>query len=173
MKEEIFTFINGNIEFLCLGLITISAFLILITLILLIKTSKLKRQYKSMFKGSSKKNIEKSIFEYYEKIDGFEEKFQVFYKDFNSLNSKIEKSIQKVGIKRYKAFEDIGSDLSYSIALLDNNDDGIILTGIFGRNETTTYAKPIDKGISRYELSEEEKEVLDNAITSSKITFSR
>ena len=64
----------------------------------------------------------------------------------------------------YKAFEDIGSDLSFSIAMLDENNDGLILTGIFGREESTTYVKPVDKGISRYDLSEEELTVLNEAI---------
>ena len=72
--------------------------------------------------------------------------------------------VQKVAIMRYKAFEDVGSDLSFSVAILDDNNDGIILTGIYGRNESTTYAKPIDKGISRYDLSEEEICVLNEAI---------
>ena len=72
--------------------------------------------------------------------------------------------MQKVSVVRYKAFEDVGSDLSFSLAMLDENNDGILLTGIFGRNESTTYAKPIEKGISRYDLSEEEEEALNNAI---------
>jgi hypothetical protein len=69
---------------------------------------------------------------------------------------------------RYRAFENVGSDLSFSISLLDNNNDGFIITGIYGRNDSTTYAKPIDKGLSRYDLSEEEKEVLEKAINKNK-----
>ncbi|MPM47586.1 hypothetical protein SDC9_94297 [bioreactor metagenome] len=72
--------------------------------------------------------------------------------------------MQKVSIIRYKAFEDIGSDLSYSIAMLDGKNNGILITSIYGRNESTTYAKPIDNGISRYDLSEEEEKVLHQAI---------
>ncbi|SHI11055.1 Protein of unknown function [Clostridium collagenovorans DSM 3089] len=173
MKEEIFRLISEHIELLSLALVGAVILLLLLNLILIIKTSKLKKQYKAMVKGNSKKSIESSITQYYEKIDNFEEKFEGFYNDFNQLNSRIEKSIQKVAVTRFKAFEDIGSDLSYSIALLDSNDDGVILTGIFGRNESTTYAKPIDKGISRYELSQEEKQVLEQARNSSKITLSR
>ena len=48
--------------------------------------------------------------------------------------------------------------------LLNEINDGVIVTGIFGRNESTTYAKPIDKGLSRYDLSSEEKEVLQKAM---------
>ena len=77
--------------------------------------------------------------------------------------------MQKVAIVRYKAFEDVGSDLSFSIAILDGEDNGIILTGIYGRQESTTYAKPIDRGISRYDLSEEEITVLNNAINKNRI----
>ena len=65
---------------------------------------------------------------------------------------------------RYKAFEDVGSDLSFSVALLDGENNGVILTGIYGRDYSTTYAKPIDKGISRYDLSEEELHVLNAAM---------
>ena len=83
---------------------------------------------------------------------------------YKSMEKRIAGCFQKMSIIRYRAFEDVGSDLSFSIALLDNNDDGFILTGIYGRNESTTYAKPIDKGLSRYELSEEEKHVLQDAI---------
>ena len=74
--------------------------------------------------------------------------------------------VKKIAIKRYKAFEDVGSDLSFSVAILDSYNDGIILTGIYSRQDSTTYAKPIDKGISIYNLSEEELCVLNEAINS-------
>ncbi|MDZ5017222.1 DUF4446 family protein, partial [Clostridium perfringens] len=72
--------------------------------------------------------------------------------------------VNKIAIMRYKAFPDVGSDLSFSIAILDSHNDGILLTGIYSRQDSTTYAKPVDKGISRYELSEEETYVLNEAI---------
>ena len=65
---------------------------------------------------------------------------------------------------RNKAFADVGSDLSFSIAILDSYNDGVIITGIYSRQDSITYAKPVDKGISRYELSEEETYVLNEAI---------
>ncbi|NFP58915.1 DUF4446 family protein, partial [Clostridium botulinum] len=83
---------------------------------------------------------------------------------YSTIEKRVKALIQKVAIVRYRAFDDVGSDLSYSIAFLDNDNSGVILTSIFGRNESTTYAKPIDKGISRYDLSDEEKQVLENCI---------
>ena len=54
--------------------------------------------------------------------------------------------------------------MSFSIAILDSYNDGVIITGIYSRQDSITYAKPVDKGISRYELSEEETYVLNDAI---------
>ncbi|GFR35099.1 hypothetical protein TCEA9_09110 [Thermobrachium celere] len=54
--------------------------------------------------------------------------------------------------------------MSFSVALLDENNDGIVLTGLFGRSECTTFAKPIENGISKYDLSDEEKQALDQAL---------
>ena len=68
-----------------------------------------------------------------------------------------------MNIGRNRLFE-AASLLMHSIALLDDNNDGVVLTGIYARYESTTYAKPIDKGISRYDLSEEEKYVLKDAM---------
>ena len=83
----------------------------------------------------------------------------------NGFEEALKGCVNKVAIMRYKAFEDVGSDLSFSIALLDSHNDGIVLTGIYSRQDSTTYAKPIDKGISRYELSEEELHVLNEAMS--------
>ncbi|MNC64127.1 hypothetical protein D3C75_1143020 [compost metagenome] len=70
-----------------------------------------------------------------------------------------------VSIKRYNAFSQQGSDLSFSMAILDDEQDGVVLTGIHSREESYLYAKPVDKGQSSYTLSPEEKEVIaQNAV---------
>ena len=63
---------------------------------------------------------------------------------------------------RYNAFDNIGSDLSYSLALVDENKDGVVLTSIYGREENRCYAKPINAGKSTYTLSKEEEKVLQD-----------
>ena len=76
--------------------------------------------------------------------------------------------VQKCNIIRYNAFNDTGSDLSYSIAMLDNFNDGLIITSIYGRNESTNYAKPI-VGVSSYPLSVEEELVLNRSLKATQI----
>lgn len=65
---------------------------------------------------------------------------------------------------RYNAFDDMGSQLSFSIALLDDFKNGFVLTSIYGREETVSYCKEVKNGTSTIPLSAEEIMVLDRAI---------
>ncbi len=82
---------------------------------------------------------------------------------YTKLDSDIASCIQKVGLVRYNAFRDVGSDLSFAIALLDRNDNGVVLNGLYGSESSNIYAKPIKGGISTYQLSDEEKYALEIA----------
>ena len=113
---------------------------------------------------TNNKNLEELIISQLDKIESANSNSELALEKCEFILTRMKDSVQKVAIMRYKAFEDVGSDLSFSVAILDDNNDGIILTGIYGRNESTAYAKPIDKGISRYDLSEEEICVLNEAI---------
>lgn len=70
----------------------------------------------------------------------------------------------KIGVHRFNAFSDSGSDLSFSIAYLNEEQDGVVITGIHGREQMFLYAKPIDKGQSAYMLSPEEKTAISQAM---------
>lgn len=70
---------------------------------------------------------------------------------------------QKIGVIRFNPFEEQGGDQSFSVALLDGQDDGFIITSLHGQQETRVYAKPIEQGKSKYPLSKEEQEVLEKA----------
>ena len=70
----------------------------------------------------------------------------------------------RVASVRFRAFEDMGGDLSYAVALLDANNDGVIFSSIFAREDSRSYIKPIKNGSSDYPLSDEEKDVLKEAM---------
>ncbi|MSR91668.1 DUF4446 family protein [Inconstantimicrobium porci] len=148
-------------------IIGLSVIVILLFIIVLVQgkaINNIESRYKKMMRGTSTQNLEELIINNLDSINESEEKSKECLKEIKDLKKKTKSCVQKIAITRYKAFEDIGSDLSFSIAMLDENNDGLILTSIFGRNESTTYAKPVDKGISRYDLSEEELDVLNEAI---------
>ncbi len=70
----------------------------------------------------------------------------------------------RVGVHRFNAFSDSGSDLSFSVAFVNEDQDGVVITGIHGREQTFLYAKPIDKGQSAYMLTPEEKTAISQAM---------
>lgn len=71
--------------------------------------------------------------------------------------------IQKLGLTKYNPFKEVGGDHSFSLTLLDGNDDGLILTGLHTRDRTRVYLKEVKKGGAKIELSAEEKKSLKEA----------
>jgi len=89
---------------------------------------------------------------------------------FDNISQELEKikednklSIKKVGIVRFNPFAEVGGDQSFSIALLDGEDSGIVITSHYIREGNRVYGKPIKKGSSNYSLSAEEKEAINKA----------
>lgn len=71
---------------------------------------------------------------------------------------------QGIGMVRFNAFEGVGSDLSFSFALLNGHRDGVVLSSLFGRDESRIYAKPIKDAQSTYQLTAEEREAVRQAL---------
>ncbi|KGM96115.1 hypothetical protein Z968_07330 [Clostridium novyi A str. 4552] len=161
--KQIMTHLISVQPYIILALIFVVVILLIIMLALLKSMNRLEKRQRRLTRGMNNKNLEEIITSYLDKIDEVKEESYEVRNQQQELSERLSKCVQRVGVVRYKAFEDVGSDLSFSIALLDNNNDGVVITGIYGRNDSTVYAKPIDKGISRYDLSQEEQEVLIKA----------
>jgi hypothetical protein len=81
-----------------------------------------------------------------------------------ALHDAVARAVQRVGLVRFDAFEDLGGMLSFAVAMLDKEGSGVVLSSINGRNETRIYAKPIEHGASRINLSGEEEEAIRRAL---------
>jgi biopolymer transport protein ExbB/TolQ len=150
-------FIEENVYTIIALLTTIMTVSIIWSIITSYQLAALNRRYKKFMKGTSGKNIEGMILEELDNLKANDEKFNAIENKFVLMQEQMDKCIQKHSIVRYNAFNDTGSDLSYSIALMDNFENGITITGIYGRNEFIGYAKPIENGASSYPLSVEEQ----------------
>lgn len=80
------------------------------------------------------------------------------------LNKKVEKCVQKVGIVRFSAYKNSGNDLSYAVALLDEKNNGVVFNGLYSREMSNTYAKPIVEGKSKYSMTPEEAQAVLRAM---------
>lgn len=82
------------------------------------------------------------------------------------LNNMCEKSLQKVGFVRYNPFKDTGGDISFSVALLDAKENGIVISSLHSREGTRVYSKFIEKGQTKAKLTSEEAEAVKRALGS-------
>lgn len=96
--------------------------------------------------------------------------FEELKEDFGKISQELENlkkenkfNIQKVGIVRFNPFREVGGDQSFSLALLDGKDDGMVITSLYSREGNRVYGKPLKAGLSEYLLSEEEKEAIKKA----------
>lgn len=80
-----------------------------------------------------------------------------------ALEAIAQKSAQKIGIVRYNPFKEVGGNQSFSIAVLDNVDNGFVISSLFTTERSRVYVKPIKNGTSQLTLTEEEKDAIGEA----------
>ena len=165
--ENIINSIGLNNLLLILSIIVIV--LLIAFLVVLGKVISLNKKYKRFMKklGSSE-NLEEDLENYMYRVDRVEKQNADILNQINGLDKDLEFCVQKVGIVRYSAFQDTGSDLSFTLALLDEHDNGVVFNGIYSREMSNIYAKPVENGNSKYTLSEEEQEAIKRAIEADK-----
>ena len=150
-----------------IGLAIINIILIIFVIINFIKTNKLQKKYEKFIKKiGNGKNIEEDLMNYMLRVEKVENENKQIIKYCQNLDEEIDGCIQKIGIVRYSAFKDTGSDLSFTLAMLDEENNGVVLNGIYSREMSNIYAKPVEKGKSTNTLSEEEKEAIYKAMSS-------
>ena len=121
-----------------------------------------------MLKLGNGKNIEEDLENYMYKSERIEKQNLEILNNIKNIEQDLSKCIKKIGMVRYNAFRDTGSNLSFALALLDENNNGVVLNGIYSREMSNIYAKPVENGVSTYTVSEEEKEAIRKAVESSK-----
>lgn len=163
--QELINFLRTDNYLLFLSVIII--ILLIGFIILLISNMKLKEKYrKFMQKLGNGKNLEDDLSNFMYKVDRVEKQNAEIMNFCKNLDEDLTKCIQKVGIVRYSAFKDTGSDLSFAVALLDEKNSGVVFNGIYSREMSNIYAKPVENGNSSYTLSEEEAEAIKRAVNS-------
>lgn len=132
-----------------------------------INLSKIRKSYANfMEKLGNGKNLEEMLKNYIEKVEEVKQKNIELNSFCKKLDTDMAGCLQKVGIVRYSAFKDMGSDLSFALAILDERNNGVVLNGIYSREISNIYAKPITQGKSNYTISEEEQRAIEIAINS-------
>ena len=164
-------FLNNLVNYIAAheaALLLTSMLLILILLILVIYTmvrlSSMRAHYRAIMRGSQADDLEGMLVGHIREVEAVAATNARILEENELIRQFIRKSLVRVASVRFRAFEDMGGDLSYAVAMLDANNDGVIFSSIFARADSRSYIKPIKNGSSEYPLTDEEKSVLREAM---------
>ncbi len=167
MNSQVFNYIGlGNVDigYILIGMAAVIAISIILIIIQMVKLSKLKKKYSVFMQGKDAKSMEKDIIGLYEDNKFIKVSIEKNKNDIRELFKKQELSFQKVGIVKYDAFKQMGGQLSFSLALLNENDCGFIINSVHSTEGCYSYSKEIKNGQCSILLGEEEKQALDMAM---------
>ena len=115
--------------------------------------------------GSSSKNLDDSINEISASIKELENFRLEMEKYLLTVEKRLKKSVQAVNTVRFNPFKGTGSggNQSFATAFLNEENTGVVISSIYSREHTSVFSKPVKNGVSEYELSEEEKQAIEEA----------
>lgn len=152
-----------DLGYLVIG-VSILALLTLVLIIILIvqihKVNKLKKRLDKFMSGKEGASLEQDIISLFEDNKFLKNSTEKNRKDIVTLFKKMESAYQKMGLVKYDAFNQMGGQLSYSLALLDENDNGFIINSVHSVEGCYSYSKEIKNGDNQITLSAEEEEAL-------------
>jgi len=152
----------GNIDvgYIFLGLGILSLILIILFIVLIVQYAKLKKRYNKFMKGKNAKSLEEDIDGIFHDMKLLKTNVDKNKKDIRVLYKNMESTFQKVGIVKYDAFNQMGGKLSFSLALLDENNNGFVLNSVHSSDGCYSYTKEIKNGKCEISLGAEENQAL-------------
>lgn len=146
-----------------LGVLASLSIILLWLLILTVRLSRQQKKWKAFFATAEGVDLEKRLEELLRLLKEMRDRQDDQQSSLRRLAQKVAAQKGNIAVKRYNAFSNTGSDLSFSVAFLDEQHNGVVITSIYGREDSRTYAKPVENGTSSYHLTEEEKQVIQMA----------
>ena len=153
-----------DIGYVLIGLLIIIIILIITNLNMSSRIKKLENRMKKFMSGKDAKSLEQDIIGLYEDNKFLKVNVEKNKKDIRNLNKNMQSVFQKYGIVKYDAFHQMGGKLSFSLALLDQENNGFILNSVHSTDGCYTYTKEIINGECKIDLGEEEKQALSIAM---------
>jgi hypothetical protein len=141
--------------------------IIVLAVSLIVQSRRIRRAadaYRSLVSDSQGGSLQQLLDSHLGKVIEVGTRMEELDRMYEAVETRSRGSLQHVGMVRFNPFEDTGSDQSFAIALLDDRRDGIVLSSLHGRGQTRVFAKPVEGGESKHQLSDEEAQAIRVAI---------
>ena len=154
------------------GIVALILILFLILLIMQIrlmgKFKKLYRTYDRFMRGKDMESMEETVLAQFERIEALEKSNEEKDRQIESIFENLQHVYQKTGLVKYDAFREMSGKLSYALALLDKENNGVMINSMYSREGCYSYVKTISGGKCSIEMSEEEQKALKIAVNKEK-----
>lgn len=124
---------------------------------------RLERRYERLFSGDEEPSCAAALAQLDDRFSKMNARTERLVVQMGEVDRTLARCVQGVGFVRYSAFEDTGGDQSFSLALVDADGDGVVLSALYGRDATRVYAKSVDGWTSSRTLAREEVQALEEA----------
>ena len=163
--DMIFDIIESNSAIIMMAMAVLIVILFIITIVNIAKCSSLKKRYNTFMSGKDGKSLEDDLIFRLEQIDELVESNAANERNIDLIFKKMSVTFQKYGIIKYDALDEMGGKLSFTLAMLNERNDGYILNVVHSREGCFSYVKEIIAGNPILALSGEEQEALDEALS--------
>ena len=149
--------------YIAIGLGVLFVITCIMLIVTLCKLKGLRRRVDALTRGKDAESMEDTILKFFDNIKELEDAEQKMHRDIKEIKDNLKITYQKTGLVKYDAFREMSGALSYSLALLDKQNNGVLISSMYSREGCYSYAKEIVNGESKLNLSEEEAEALKQA----------
>jgi hypothetical protein len=141
------------------------------TFFLFFKQRRLEQKLTLFFSGKNAETLENVLTKQLEQTRELDREIQELFDALEKLRTLSFRSLHKYAVLRFNPFKEVGSNQSFSVALLDGHDSGVVLSSLHTREGTRVYAKPVLKGRDAgFPFTEEEKNVILQAASPKNIS---
>lgn len=129
--------------------------------------SNIKKRYKKMMSGAEGTSIEQMLAAHTTEVNEAVGEYKKIQRNLDTLDDLVRNSLARVSVIHFDAFEKTGQGLSWCVALLDRNNNGVVFSSICGQETERSYVKPIEGGrvASNYKLTKEEEQAVRQAMS--------
>ena len=143
-----------------LGLAVLMLIVLILLIVQIVKVNRLRKRLDRFVLGKDGASLEEDILKLLKDNELLKEGAEKDRQDIDTIFKRLQTVYQKMGLVRYDAFNQMGGQLSYSLALLDENDNGFIINSVHSTEGCYSYSKEIRNGDNSISLSQEEAEAL-------------
>jgi len=159
------TFLRERQESVLLCILGLSLLLLVVVIRLRHGVRRLRRMGLGVVDGETGRFLREELQTIADNLSALSGKLDDLRQQHVDLNTRQQSCIQRVGMVRFDAFDDVGGEQSFALALLDADNNGVVLSNLYGRMDSRAYAKPVTGGASEHSLSTEEQEAIRKAAT--------